>query len=172
VAIAQADTAGTFDLTGLPVDGARRWLFALYDRDANRSILRDGEFTSPPDSVILTPESPIEGRVLRLVDPRAPGTVQGGFTRAAGDTVRLAVEVYDASADSAAAPRFRSWVGEAGGFSLTPVPPGTYRVQAFCDLNGNGARDPGEPVSIFGTIEVEPGGKHELGSWAGPDCTP
>jgi hypothetical protein len=173
VAITEADSSGDYDLIGLPVDGARRWLFGLYDRDGNREIRGDGEFVSAEaESVILTPESPMKVIPLRLVDPHAPGSVEGAFPWTQADTVRVAVELRDAAADSTAPPRYRGAVTRKGTFALDRIPPGSYRVLAFCDLNANGKRDDGEPVSYYGTIEVKPGAKTALSGWNGPACGP
>ena len=52
------------------------------------------------------------------------------------------------------------------------VPPGKYRLIAFCDNNGNRKRDEEEDAVSFGLVEVTPGDTRELGEWTGPRCVP
>jgi len=173
LAVAEADTAGSYDLSGLRVDGSRQWLFALYDRDGNREIGGAGEFASAvPETVILTPGKRELLLPLRLVDPKAPATLTGTLVKDAPDTVILGVELLAADADSAALPVKGAQAGKSGSFSLASVPPGAYRLLAYCDLDRNGRRDPGEPISLYGEILLAPGSRRELGQWHISSCLP
>jgi hypothetical protein len=172
LAITEADTSGRYELVGVPADGERRWLFGLFDRDGNREIRGPGEFASAePESVSLTAELPEAVIPLRLVDPNAPGSIQGTLARAEGDTVSIWLELYTA-ADSLAQPAKRSKASRDGSFAFRQVPPGSYRLIAFCDQDESGRQDPEEIWQGFGLVEVRPGDKHELGEWAGPRCVP
>lgn len=173
VAMAQADTAGEYTLTGLPVDGKLRWLYGMYDRDGNREISGTGEFVSArPESIALTPSHPEITMPLRVVDPQAPGVLQGTLARAEEDTVRVWLELYAADADSTAKPARRTQALETGAFSFRQVPPGDYRLFAFCDSDGDGKHGVDEIAAAYGEVQLSPGETRELGSWEGPRCVP
>ena len=109
---------------------------------------------------------------LRLVDPEAPGDVQGTLSRAEGDSASIWLELYQSDADSLAQPVRRAEAGRDGAFSLRQVPPGSYRLVAFCDNNADKKRDEEEDAVSFGLVEITPGDTRELGEWTGPRCVP
>lgn len=173
LAITEADTAGMFNLIGLPADGKLRWLFGLFDRDGNREISGAGEFVGAnPESVVLTSAYPHQTIPLRVINPQAPATLQGKLARAEGDTVRVWLELYAENADSTAKPVSRTEAATSGTFSFRQVPPGAYRLFAFCDADGDGKREESEAAAAYGRVELPPGETRELGAWDGPRCVP
>ncbi len=172
VAVTEARSDGGYTLAGLPADGRRRWLIAMLDRNGNREISGPGEFASvQPESLVLTGAAPRDTVELRLVDPEAPGSLSGAFTRAEGDSVALWVAFFEAGTDTTGRPRTQVRAQPDGNFKAQNLPPGDYSLAAFCDLNRNGRRDPEEPWTLYtGTIEVEPGGERALEPLNAPDC--
>ena len=74
IAVTEADASDRFVLEGLPTDGKRRWLIALFDRDENRIIGGPGEFASAlPETLVLTSRVQSRNVSLELIDPAAPG---------------------------------------------------------------------------------------------------
>ncbi len=172
-AITQMLPSGAYRLDGLPADGARRWLVALVDRNENRVLDTTGEFMSAlPETVILTSDHPTRTLPLALVDPEAPGSIRGILARAEGDSTPVWVEAFAADADSFATPRARVEIKGAGPFTLRQLPPGVYRLDAFCDLNRNRRRDQGEPATQHEHITLGPAEEHDVGEWAVPSCGP
>jgi hypothetical protein len=171
-AITEALADGSYSMNGLPADGRRRWLVAMLDLNGNREISGSGEFASAsPESVVLTPEHPDTVVALRLVNPAAPGEVSGSFTRAAGDTVEVWAALVKAEADSTARSEAQVRADSTGSFGPMRVPPGKYRLRAFCDVNRNGRRDPEEAWTVYqGAVTVQPAAKLDMGSLAAPDC--
>ncbi len=171
-AITEALGDGSYFMNGLPVDGRRRWLIAMLDLNGNREISGSGEFASAsPESLVLSPEHPDTVVALRLVNPSAPGEVSGSFTRAAEDTLDLWAALFEVGADSTARPEVQARVDSTGNFSATRVPPGEYRLRAYCDANRNGRRDPEEPWTVYNVgVTVEPASKFDVGTLAAPDC--
>jgi Big-like domain-containing protein len=173
VAVTEPDSSGRFELDGLRLSPAPRWLFALYDRDGNREIHGQGEFASAvPESILFAPGHPDMQVKLRLVDPRAPSTLEGTIVSTAADTVAKWIELTRVGADSATAPVKRTPVGKKGAFSLGNIPPGPYRLVVYCDLNGNGKHEPEEPASAYGKIDLAPGSKRQIGNWRVTGCLP
>jgi hypothetical protein len=172
LALTQPDSAGRFELTGLPARSERLRIVPLYDRDGNRAISGQGEFVSAEsETLILSPDRPEAEVSLRLVDPEAPGSVTGILERAEGDTLPVWLELYTPGPpDTAAAAVKRGQPRPDGGFSLAGVAPGTYRVTAFCDGNANGKKDPGEPVTELGSVTIRPGTEFTMDSRAIPAC--
>jgi Big-like domain-containing protein len=173
IAITEPDSSGRFDLIGLPVTGRQLWLFALYDRNGNRAIAGQGEFAgAEPDSIVLTSDRPEMDVKLRLVDPQAPGTIEGTLVSVQADTIAKWVELTALGRDSATVAPRRSEVGKKGTFSLSGLRPGTYRLAVFCDFNGNNQHDPDEPASPYGDIDLAPGAKRQVGNWRVSGCLP
>ena len=171
IAITEPDTTNRFDLIGLPVRGVPMWLFAMYDRDGNGEIRGTGEFVSAaPESIFLSPDVPEKQVKVRLVDPRAPATLEGTIVTVQADTIAKWVELFAAGADSATLPPRRSQVGKKGTFSVSNLRPGRFRLTLFCDVNGNGARDADEPSTPYGDLDLAPGSKRQLGNWRITGC--
>jgi hypothetical protein len=174
LALTEPDSAGRFVLDGLPVTGETVRLVPLYDRDGNRAISGRGEYMSAESgSLIVAADGPQE-IALRLVDPAAPGTLTGTLERAAEDTLAAGVAVFAAGPpDSAEVVPVKQGVSKSDGtFSLPGIPPGNYRVIAFCDGNGNGKKDAGEAETEIGSVTVRPGTTFEMGAHAIPACRP
>jgi hypothetical protein len=171
IALTEPDSAGAFILAGLPVTGEMIRIVPVYDRDGNRAVSGRGEFVSAAsESLVLEAGRPAEV-ALRLIDPAAPGSLTGTLERAAGDTLGAGVAVFKAGPpDSAAAPVKVGRAGAGGTFTVSGIPPGSYRVTAFCDGNGNGKRDAGEAETDLGSVTVPPGAAFEMGSHALPAC--
>jgi hypothetical protein len=162
MAITQARSDGSFVLDGLPVDGRRWWLVSMLDRDGNREIRGKGEFVSVrADTVRLVPGGRDTSLIVELVDPEAPGEVNGTLVRAPGDSTGVWVELV---AGDAVSPSGRERVAPNGEFRMRNVAPGRYRLRAYCDVNRNRARDPEEPVRDLLEITVGPGETVEAGS--------
>lgn len=173
IAVTEPDTTNRFDLTGLPVRSVPMWLFAMYDRNGNGEIGGSGEFASAaPESIFLAPDAPERDVKLKLVDPRAPATLEGTIVTAEADTIAKWVELFAAGADSASLPPRRSQVGKKGTFSVSGLRPGRFRLTLFCDVNGNRARDADEPSTLFGELDLAPGSKRQLGNWRITGCQP
>jgi hypothetical protein len=173
-AVTQAGTDGAFDVPGLEPDGRVYLLFALLDRNEDRIVSGPGEFYSAaPESVRVTPEASTREVDLELIDPQAPGIVQGKLQRAAGDSSAVVVELMDATGDSLAAPVAVGAVRPDGGFSLPRIPPGVYRLLAACDTNANGRRDREEAWLVLRSeVQVPAGRTLETGELPGPQCPP
>jgi len=173
IAITEPDTSGRFNMIGLPAHARQMWLFALYDRDGNREIRGLGEFASAePDSILLTPDQPEMDVKLRLVDPRAPATLEGVLVSVEADTVAKWIELTAVGPDSASIPPRRGPVGKKGAFSLNGLRPGKYQLAVFCDLNGNNQHDPEEPASPYGEVDLAPGARRQVGNWRVSGCLP
>ncbi len=170
-AVTQARADGRYVLDGLRTDGRRRWLIAMLDLDGNRVISGSGEFVSAsPESLVLTPGGSEATMALRLVDPEAPGEVTGSFTRSPEDSTARWVELFGTGADSAEV-KAKVRVGDDGAYDVKNVPPGTYRLAAFCDGNRNGRKDREEAETFYdGPVIVHPAGKQELPPRPAPVC--
>ncbi len=173
-AITQMRANGEFTLEGLPTDGRRRWLLAMFDRDGNRAFNDRGDFVSASgEPIVLKPDSNAVEVFLRLIDPSTPAEASGTLERAEGDSASLWVALYEAAAETLATPKAKVQVARAGAFLLRGVPAGAYRLVAFCDENGNSRRDPEETWIIYeGTVELAPAEKRELGTLDAPHCRP
>lgn len=184
VAITQARSDGTFRIEGAPADSVSRWLLAMMDRDGNRRIEGAGEFvTAKPDSVILTAGVSQTRRTLSLVDPEAPGTIEGTLLAAtvpdtsaadssAADTVEVRIVVYEVGPDADLAPIRTVKAGRDGSFEIDRLAPGEYRLLAFCDIDHSGRRETGETAVEYVVIRLLPAQTRRIEDWVAPDCSP
>lgn len=154
-ALGIADEKGRFEVLGLSVPGRYRvWGFA--DLNANRSFEPATDILTPADTVVeLTAERPgITALTLRMVNPRAPATVEGAVLDTLGDS--LGVVRVRAVAERDSNLRVLVEVGARGGMTLS-LEAGTYRVTAFRDLDRDRVPDPDtEPTSEPMLLRVEP----------------
>jgi len=172
--LTQVRSDGSYRIPGLVPDGRLRMVYAMADANANREILGPGEyFTAQPESLLLTPENPTAEISLRLVDPAAPGNINGTLLRETGDSTAVGVELFPAEDDSLRLATVRAAAAADGGFSLLNAPPGGYRIAVYCDGNGNGFRDPREPLLVvLDQVVVLPGVDVDVGELPGPRCLP
>jgi len=122
----ETDTAGVYELTGLPANHAFH-VFAFYDLNGNGSFERDADLmTSYPGVIRLTPAH-MEADSINIVavDPRAPA-VLNGIIASHDSTAHFEIVARDV-ADSSLFRRVER-VGP-GGFTLK-VPASTYRLKA------------------------------------------
>lgn len=122
----ETDTAGVYELTGLPANHAFH-VYAFYDLNANGSFEPDADLMAPyPGVVRLTPAHEEADSInIVAVDPRAPATLNG-IIASHDSTARFEIVARDV-ADSSLFRRVQR-VGP-GSFTLK-VPPGTYRLKA------------------------------------------
>jgi len=154
-ALGLVDEHGRFHVDGLPVPGHYR-LWAFADLDLNRSFDPDRDVLAAIDTVIdLAADRPVAGPIhLRLVNPRAPGTIRGTVTDSLADStgaVRvLAVNERDTTLVGLVEP------GKDGAFELS-LKPGAWTVRVFLDENKDREWDPrSEPASEPVRIELLP----------------
>lgn len=175
-ALTQTDRDGRYALTGVPADGRLLLLFGLFDRDGNRDVGGPGEFVSAsPESVRLTGDVPALEIDHRLVDPEAPCEIKGTLERAAEDTIPCFVEAYeipaDAPPDSLGEAAQQGPADAQGTFTLRRLPPGRYRLVAYCDADGNRRRDPEEAwIVLSESVDGPAGATIDLGAVPGPRC--
>jgi hypothetical protein len=154
-ALGIADRNGAFQVSGLTVPGRYR-LWAFADLDGNRSYEPERDILFPVDTTFaLEAARPrAQDLLLRVVNPRAPGKVQGAVL----DTLGIeegAVRVI-AVADTDSTRRVVEDVQTQGGFQLE-LAPGAWTLRAFRDLDKNRAWKQGEePASDPLLIRVEP----------------
>jgi hypothetical protein len=152
-----ADVAGHFRVSGLVVPGQYRvWGFA--DLNRNRSFEPEVDVLAPADTTItLTPEAPtVEGLVLHMANPKAPGRVRGAVIDSTRDTLGVLRVIASAELDSTV--RVLGEVDDKGGFELR-LQSGTWLVRAFRDYDRNHAWKSGvEPASPVIRVKVDPGG--------------
>jgi len=122
----ETDTAGAYELTGLPVNRAFH-VFAFYDLNANGSFEADADLMTPYPGVIRLTPTHTEADSINIVavDPRAPA-ILNGIIASRDSTAHFEVLARDV-ADSSLFRRVER-VGP-GAFTLR-VPPGTYRLKA------------------------------------------
>jgi len=122
----ETDTAGAYELTGLPANRAFH-VFAFYDLNNNGSFEADADLMTPYPGVIRLTPAHVEADSINIVavDPRAPA-ILNGIIASHDSTARFEIVARDV-ADSSLFRRVER-VGP-GGFSLR-VPPGTYRLKA------------------------------------------
>ena len=103
----------------------------------------------------LDPDSPVAGPVvLHVVNPRAPATVKGAVLDSLADSVGVVRLVAVAVQDSLR--RTVRDLDAKGGFELS-LAPGSWRMQAFRDLDRNRLWNPEtEPASEVLSLELEP----------------
>ena len=156
-AVGVADLAGHFRVSGLEVPGQYRvWGFA--DLNRNRSFEPEVDVLAPADTTIsLTPEAPtVEGLVLHMANPKAPGRVRGTVIDSTGDTLGVLRVVAAAELDSTQ--HVLGDVDDKGGFELR-LQAGAWLVRAFRDYDRNRAWKSGvEPASPVIRVKVDPGG--------------
>jgi hypothetical protein len=160
-AVGLAGRTGGFRITGLTVPG-RYQLWAFADLNHNHSF-------EPGQDLLVRADSSFElsagrphaaGIELKVINPRAPGRVQGTVLDSLGDARGLFRLIVLSTTDSTR--RLLYDVDPAGAFDFK-WDPGTYRVRAFRDLDRNKAwkRDE-EPASEEVRVTVQPAGEVEL----------
>lgn len=162
-AVGLAGDLGVFRINGLSAPGRYR-LWAFVDMNFNHSYEPDKDLLAPADTTItLTAAQPVaSGLKLRVVNPRAPGRVQGTVLDTLLDergTLRLVVV---SEADTT---RKLLYELESRGAFDFKWDPGTYHVRAIRDLDRNKIwkRDE-EPASEELRVIVPPGGSVDLGT--------
>jgi hypothetical protein len=160
-ALAQAGAGGEFRMPGLAVPATYR-LFTFADRNRNRSFEPGSDLLTRSDSLVsLAPGAPraVGVRVFAtdpLANVIATGTVIDSL---APGTAPLLVEVRVVPVDTTIA-------ADRVPVSVVPVVErkfqanlraGRWTFVAFRDLNGDGARSPGEPASPPVRVDVSPG---------------
>ncbi len=155
-AVGVTDVNGHFRISGLPVPQVYRlWGFA--DLNRNRSFEPQVDVLAPADtSVELSAEAPsVQGLVLHMVNPRAPGRVRGAVIDSTGDTLGVIRVVATAEADTTL--RILQDVDDKGAFDLK-LQAGVWLVRAFRDDDRNRAwRSDVEPASPIEHLRVSPG---------------
>jgi hypothetical protein len=154
-AVGIADADGSFRVDGLSVPGRYR-LWAFADLNANQSFEPATDVLAGADTVIaLAPGAETAGPLLlHVVNPRAPGRVQGAVLDTLGDS--LGVLRVVAVADTDTTRRTLLEVDPKGGFDLS-LAPGRWRIQAFRDLDKNRVWSPErEPATAPTDFRIEP----------------
>jgi hypothetical protein len=157
-ALGLTDAEGHFRVDGLAVPGRYR-LWAFADQNGNRSFEPSSDVLAPVDTTFaLTRERPVaDVVVVTVVNPRAPGTVQGTVLDSLPDS--LGVVRVLAVSDRDSTRRIVDDVEAEGAFELK-LDPGPWRVIAFFDLDKNRTWQPDrEPASAPVHVEVEPAGE-------------
>ena len=173
-AVGLADKEGRFRISGLRVPG--RWhLWAFADLNGNRSFEPTSDLLVPADSVIeLTAAAPVvRGRVLRVVNPRAPGRATGKVMIAGRVDSTLIQRIW-AVAESDSTKPLSLEVRSDQSFDV-PLSAGWWRLRLFLDRNRDlrwqsSSETAGEPVRI----EVLPAAetKDVLLRLKAPEATP
>jgi hypothetical protein len=154
-AVGLADEAGKFRVSGLDVPGRYR-LWAFADLNANRSFEPASDVLAPVDTVFeLTAANPrASGMTVRVVNPRAPGRVRGAVLDSLADSLGVLRVMVFTPPDSSRALQFD--VDAEGEFDFK-LPPGTYRLRAYRDLDRSHSwQAEREPASDLESIEVPP----------------
>jgi predicted small lipoprotein YifL len=160
-ALGQSRTDGSFTLPGLAVPGTYRlWTFA--DRNRNRSFEPGVDLLTRSDSLVaLTAQAPVARAVRVLaVDPLAMAPISGVVIDSlAPGAAPLRVEIRAVPVDTAiAADRLPvSTLDVHEGKFQGNLRAGRWRILAYRDLNNDGARSAGEPLSPPLEIDVKPG---------------
>jgi hypothetical protein len=160
-ALGQSRADGAFTLPGLAVPGTYRlWTFA--DRNRNRSFEPGVDLLTRTDSlVVLGPGAPVAAGVRVLaVDPLAVAPFSGVVIDSlAPGAAPLRVEVRAVPVDTAiAVDRLPvSTIDVVDGKFQGNLRAGRWRMQAYRDLNNDGQRSPGEPVTPPLEFDVKPG---------------
>jgi hypothetical protein len=157
-ALGLADADGHFRVVGLPVPGRYRlWTFA--DLNANRSYEPASDILAPVDTTLeLTPARPaLTGLTLRVVNPRAPGRIDGTVLDSSGVTAGERLIQALCASDSTLRPRVEP--AERDTFKLS-LPAGIWRLRAFRDLDKDRRWKPEtEPASAEATVPVTAAGE-------------
>lgn len=173
LAMTEADGEGNYNLPGLVQSTSPLLVYAMLDRDGNRSIFGSREFVSAKPETLSFEKGPKAKLNLQLIDPEAEGSLEGIIATASGDTTEVWVQLFDAVDDSLLVVRNEAPVDTTGQFLLKKVKPGTYRLISYCDFDNNQKRDPADGwILVLPEVIVPPGEKRELGSLPGPDCSP
>jgi hypothetical protein len=156
-AVGLAGVGGAFRIAGLAVPGRYR-LWAFADLNHNHSFEPERDLLVPADTTFaLAADRPLaSGLKLRVVNPRAPGRVQGTVLDSLGDERGQLRLIVVSATDSTR--RLLYDVDTNGAFDLR-WDPGVYRVRAFRDLDRNKAwkRDE-EPAGEEVEVTVAPAG--------------
>lgn len=161
VAVGLANDLGAFGITGLEVPGRYRvWAFA--DLNRNHSFEPDKDLLVPAETtlVLTTGQPTASGLQLRVLNPKAPGRVQGVILDSLKDERgELRLVVLPASDTTR---RLLYDIDAQGTYDFN-WEPGSYRVFAFRDFDKNKTwkRDE-EPGSIEISVVVPAGGAVEL----------
>ena len=157
-ALGLVDGADHFRVDGLKVPGKYR-LWAFADLDLNRSFDPDRDILAPVDTTIeLTEAQPISGLVhLRLVNPRALGTLRGTVVDSLRDSLGIARVLAVSASDSTL--MGLADIDRDGKFELS-LRGGVWIVRAFQDEDRNKEWQPAkEPASDTLRVELEPAGE-------------
>jgi uncharacterized protein (DUF2141 family) len=156
-ALGIADDDGNFQIVGLAVPGRYRlWVFV--DLNYNRSLDPTIDVLAPVDTTFeLTHEHPRAANLLlHVVNPRAPGRVEGVVVDSVTDSVGV-LHVL-AVADTDTTKQVLVEVDRERAFTLS-LAAGTWRLRAFRDLDSNRIWDPEhERASDPLILTVEPAG--------------
>lgn len=156
-ALGLADTDDDFRIDGLKVPGEYKvWAFA--DLNANRSFEPAIDVLAPVDTVIaLTTERPVaSGLALRILNPRAPGTIKGTVLDSLPDTSAVVRVLAVATDDSTS--RALAEVGRDGAWELS-LRGGTWLIRVFRDADRDRDLDANEVASEAQRVELEPAGE-------------
>jgi hypothetical protein len=156
-AIGLADKLGQFRISGLAAPGAYR-LWAFADLNGNRSFEPAIDILAPVDTVFtLTADEPAaRGVIVHVVNPRAPGRVRGAVIDSVQDSLGVTRILVVGPPDTTRVLSFDA-DGE-GGFDIK-IPPGSYRIRAYRDLDRSHTWQMElEPASELQTVEVPPAG--------------
>jgi hypothetical protein len=157
-ALGLADKEGDFRVDGLAVPGRYR-LWAFADLNHNRSFEPASDVLVPLDTTFaLTPERPVVDSLdVRVVNPRASGTVKGAVLDSLADTSSVIRIVAISERDTS---RRVVVAAELDGSFELQLEPGAWTLWAFRDLDGDQIwqRDV-EPASNRIKIELEPAGE-------------
>jgi hypothetical protein len=155
-ALGLADAEGRFRVDGLAVPGTYV-LWGFVDQNGNRSFEPDQDILAPVDtSFALTVERPVaEDFRVRLVNPRAPGSVAGAVLDSLPDSLGV-VRVFAVS-DSDSTKRVAvDSDPRSGDFDLT-LDVGAWQLRAYRDLDRNRTWDRArEPASDRLRLVIEP----------------
>ena len=141
-ALGLTDATGHFSIPGLVVP-ARYRLWAFADLNGNRSFEPDRDVLVPADTVLdLTAEQPrISAVTISVVNPAAPARVSGTVLDTLADS--LGMVRVQATLESDSTRRIVQDVGPSGAFDFA-LPAGSWRLQAFRDLDRNRVWKAGE----------------------------
>lgn len=155
-AVGVTDLTGHFRISGLPVP-RRYQLWGFADLNRNRSFEPQVDVLAPADTTLeLSDGEPsVQGLVLHMVNPRAPGRVRGAVIDSTGDTLGVVRIVATAEIDTTT--RLLSDVDDKGAFDLK-LQAGVWLLRAFRDDDRNRAwRSDVEPASPIERLRVSPG---------------
>ncbi len=156
-ALGVADRDGHFRISGVAAPAKwRLWAFA--DLNHNRSFEPETDLLAGADTTIeLTAGRPSASDLfIRMVNPRAPGRFAGSIVDTLNDSLGVLRLIVTNEADTT---RRLLYEVIASGFDFK-WDPGTYRVQAFRDMDRNKAwkRDT-EPASEEMRVIITPAGE-------------